>query len=222
MPTSPVRPDASTTPEDVTKTRILKAAIEHFAEKGLKNASVRVICKAAGANHALINYYYGSKQLLFQEVMKHCMDNLNLPRIEMLEQLESSHKNKTVPLEKLVDTFVRNFMSGYAGSDSDTRIFLRFYGRLFTDPDSDEANLPIKLGQEVRERFLDAFSRTLPELSRRDLVNRLIALSGVISVLSVENKYLASHLAPGEYESDDVNNNIDRTIKLGCALFTCK
>ncbi|MCM1989052.1 CerR family C-terminal domain-containing protein [Oceanirhabdus seepicola] len=51
--------------------RILKAAGKIFAKKGFKNASVREICKSAEVNTAAINYYFGNKESLYIEVVKH-------------------------------------------------------------------------------------------------------------------------------------------------------
>jgi AcrR family transcriptional regulator len=50
---------------------LLEAAGEVFAEKGFAKATVRAICDRAGANVAAINYYFGNKQGLYREAIKH-------------------------------------------------------------------------------------------------------------------------------------------------------
>ena len=54
-----------------TKDRILASAILLFESNGFEGASVRAICSQANANIAAINYYYGSKESLYGEVVKH-------------------------------------------------------------------------------------------------------------------------------------------------------
>lgn len=54
--------------------RILEAAGKIFAIKGFKSASVRKICTSADVNTAAINYYFGSKEALYIEVVKHWKD----------------------------------------------------------------------------------------------------------------------------------------------------
>jgi AcrR family transcriptional regulator len=54
---------------DDTRTRLLEAAGEVFAEKGFQAATVREICSHAGANLAAVNYYFGDKQRLYLEVV---------------------------------------------------------------------------------------------------------------------------------------------------------
>ena len=51
---------------DTTKENIMAVAMRLFAEKGLKLVTVREICKAAEVNVALVNYYFGNKNGLYQ------------------------------------------------------------------------------------------------------------------------------------------------------------
>lgn len=53
----------------VTKTRILDAAFRCLATTGYAALSVREIAKDAGVNHALINYYFGTKDRLVIAVL---------------------------------------------------------------------------------------------------------------------------------------------------------
>ena len=54
-----------------TKERVLQAAGGIFAEKGYHDATVAEICEAAGANIAAVNYHYGDKEKLYDEVWRH-------------------------------------------------------------------------------------------------------------------------------------------------------
>ncbi len=51
--------------QDPTKTRLLEAAGEEFAEKGFEAARVRKICIRAEANVASVNYHFGAKEQLY-------------------------------------------------------------------------------------------------------------------------------------------------------------
>ncbi|WP_316770280.1 TetR/AcrR family transcriptional regulator [Pedobacter frigiditerrae] len=52
------------------KTDILRAAETLFAELGFEGTSTRQIAKESGANMAMINYYFGSKEGVFLEIME--------------------------------------------------------------------------------------------------------------------------------------------------------
>src|SRR5262249_29331749 len=56
---------------DDTQQRLLEAAEEIFADKGFNAASIRQICKLAGANIAAVNYYFGDKERLYIEAVKY-------------------------------------------------------------------------------------------------------------------------------------------------------
>lgn len=66
-----------------TREAILAAAEVEFAEKGYELASVRTICKAAGANVALANRYFGSKQELYKLVAQRLFGDLGAPLAEI-------------------------------------------------------------------------------------------------------------------------------------------
>jgi AcrR family transcriptional regulator len=57
-----------------TRERLLNAAGEVFAEKGFHAASVREICERAGANLASVNYYFRSKEKLYEAVVLRTFD----------------------------------------------------------------------------------------------------------------------------------------------------
>ncbi|MFE4754963.1 TetR/AcrR family transcriptional regulator [Streptomyces mirabilis] len=67
--TRPDPPRASSKAADARQ-RILAAALNEFAEKGLSGARVESIARAADVNIRMLYYYYGSKERLFEEVLR--------------------------------------------------------------------------------------------------------------------------------------------------------
>jgi len=55
---------------DRTRDKLIEAAGRVFAEKGYQGATVREICRAAGANVASVNYTFGDKLGLYTEVLR--------------------------------------------------------------------------------------------------------------------------------------------------------
>ncbi|MEJ7556950.1 MAG: TetR/AcrR family transcriptional regulator [Pedobacter sp.] len=73
---------------------ILEAAEKLFSELGYEGASTRQIAKEAGANMAMINYYFGSKEGVFMEIMgqriadfKTQLHEIKMAKVTVMEKL---------------------------------------------------------------------------------------------------------------------------------------
>ena len=49
----------------------MQKAVELFSEYGFDNTPIRELCQLAGVNVAMINYYFGSKEKLFEAIIEH-------------------------------------------------------------------------------------------------------------------------------------------------------
>ncbi|MBC3192738.1 TetR/AcrR family transcriptional regulator [Pseudonocardia sp. C8] len=58
-------PDTVTSPRD----QLLQAAVEHFAEHGVADRSLRSIATAIGTSHRMLIYHFGSREGLIAEVV---------------------------------------------------------------------------------------------------------------------------------------------------------
>jgi len=69
---------------DDTKTRLIDAAGEAFAERGYDAVGVREICQQADANVAAVNYHFGDKRGLYVACLRHAqscrVDELATPQ----------------------------------------------------------------------------------------------------------------------------------------------
>jgi len=84
------------------KQAILEAAEKLFCETGYEGTSTRQIAKESGANMAMINYYFGSKEGVFMEIMTSRIAGFT-------SQLKIINEDKVSALEKL-----HKVIEGYA------------------------------------------------------------------------------------------------------------
>jgi AcrR family transcriptional regulator len=87
-----------------SRDRILEAAGEVFAECGFRSATIRRICERAGVNVAAINYYFGGKQKLYSEVLKHWSEYA-LKKYPLLLGV-----GEEAPVEERLKAFVRSLL----------------------------------------------------------------------------------------------------------------
>ncbi len=60
-----------------TVDRLLQVAVEVFAEHGFRDATVREICARANTNVASVNYYFRSKEALYQQALTFAFQQAN-------------------------------------------------------------------------------------------------------------------------------------------------
>ena len=72
MQVSPVRTSAMRKPKapEANRARIVKAAIDEFASRGFKGASMDAIAARTHTTRALINYYFGGKEQIYLAVLE--------------------------------------------------------------------------------------------------------------------------------------------------------
>jgi AcrR family transcriptional regulator len=73
-----------------TQDRILAAATKVFAERGFKDATIRMICREAEVNVALVNYYFRSKAELYKAVIAHLFEDVAKPMMAIPDQVRDA------------------------------------------------------------------------------------------------------------------------------------
>lgn len=97
-------PTATDVPGD-TRTRLIEAAGEVFAEAGFNQATIRDICARAGANIAAVNYHFRDKETLYAETVAHAH------RYSMEQYPMDGGVASSAPVEHRIEGFIRSFLA---------------------------------------------------------------------------------------------------------------
>lgn len=160
-----------------TKDRILGAAEELFAQFGFAGTSLRQVTSRADVNIAAVNYHFGSKENLVNEVFRRRMDEMSAQR---LSQLRSAVAQSPCELESVLAAFVAPALA-LAQDRHGGGAFIRVIARAYAEKnDSLRRFLSDQYGHVLRE-FAKAIAGCVPALSKEELYWRLDFLSGALT-----------------------------------------
>ena len=112
-----------------TKERILNAAEQLFCDCGFDNTSLRAITSEADVNLASVNYHFGSKKQLIQEVLARYLKVL-MPALDQ-KIMVMAQKNNNVPTENLFVALVEPLLALESVRPNGTRIFVQLFARAY-------------------------------------------------------------------------------------------
>ena len=108
---------------ETTRDKIMAAAWDVFAEKGYDGARMQEIADRAGANKAMIFYYFSSKDALFEGIIKETFGQMfqafqgiiaeeNIEPVELLPKIVRVHLNMLAANPRLPKVLIREINSG--------------------------------------------------------------------------------------------------------------
>lgn len=160
-----------------TKDRILGAAEELFAQFGFSGTSLRQVTSRADVNIAAVNYHFGSKENLVNEVFRRRMDGMSADR---LSALKTALEQSPGELEPVLAAFVEPALA-LAQDRHGGAAFVRVVARAYAEKnDSLRKFLSDHYGHVLRE-FAKAIATCVPSLSKEELYWRLDFLAGALT-----------------------------------------
>jgi AcrR family transcriptional regulator len=160
-----------------TKDRILGAAEELFAQHGFAGTSLRQVTTRADVNIAAVNYHFGSKENLVNEVFRRRMDEMSARRLAQLKTALQQHPGELEPvLAAFVEPALAMAQDRHGGG-----AFIRVIARAYAEKnDNLRKFLSDQYGHVLRD-FAKAIAGCVPALGKEQLYWRLDFLSGALT-----------------------------------------
>ncbi len=166
------------TPHFSTKERILGAAETLFAQHGFAGTSLRQVTSRADVNLAAVNYHFGSKENLINEVFRRRMDEMSQARMQALEAARLLEMPARLPavLAAFIEPALALTLDRQGGS-----AFVRVLARAYAEKNERLRKfLSDNYGTVLRE-FSRALAECLPDISKEQLYWRLDFVAGALT-----------------------------------------
>lgn len=156
------------------KDSILDAAEVDFSHRGYAGTTLREVAVSCGVTQALITYYFGTKQQLFEEVFLRRATRISADRVQLLRQMEA--RGEDANLEEIVRAFLKPIIALRATVSG--RAFIRLQARLHMEPPEVSYKLRNMAYSESTKAYVDALRKVLPGLPEKDLYWRVTLMIG--------------------------------------------
>ena len=179
-----------------TKERILGAAEELFAQQGFGATSLRQVTSRADVNIAAVNYHFGSKENLVNEVFRRRMDEMSGHRLSMLEEARRSRPGE---LEAILAAFVEPALALAAGRNGGGA-FIRVIARAYAEQNDGLRGFLSERYGHVQREFARAIAECVPGLAKEQLYWRLDFLGGALTYAMADFGLIKRPSGVGEAE----------------------
>lgn len=197
-------------PRSQTARQLKRSALKLFAERGIDGVTVRQIADAAGQkNHAVVGYYFGSKEALIQELIVDGAREIDERRNAALDVLEAQGGPDT--LLEVMEILVRTSVQPEPSPDECYNRFIvhlqQSHRALFMEALAGRWN-------SGYHRCLDHFRALLPDVPATTLNQRLVFLgTGLGGILAGRESELSDRSrSHPTWSSDETLTHIARSM----------
>lgn len=177
-----------------TKSKLLDTATQIFAEFGFDSVSTRDLVTMSGVNLCTINYYFGSKQNLYDAVIDSIVENVNTNVMCQIDKFIA--ENKTSPMKCLL--YSMNAFFDYLFSSKVSNYMALIAVREFLIPSGHESRLYKKVIEPVRAKMLTMImeatgcSKQVAYIYSHSLVSQVTSLKLMQNIERYSNSFFKS------------------------------
>jgi AcrR family transcriptional regulator len=193
-----------------TQKCLLDAAEELYAQKGLDGTSIRDITTKAGRNQASINYFFGNKQELYEELFRR---RLRKMRDVRLAAIKAAMKGKPT-LEKLLGAYAVAFLEPFSDPKRSRR-FMQLFAREIVEQRLPKNMFLEEMATPVMASLEEAVTAICPNLDKHDLQMCIHSIVGqLVHVMHIKTMFEGEQ---GTIATFDFDETIDHIVKFSSA-----
>jgi AcrR family transcriptional regulator len=205
---APARRRSQAERREAARERILDAAEELFGARGFYGVTLREVAMQAGADTALLHYYFRGKAELFNSVLGRRAEQVNRTRMDSLEAYERSHGDEMTP-RGILWAYLKPTLELITRGGPAMRNYGRVVAKVNSSSVTDEFNVSVTPWDPVVHKVVGMLKRIRPECREEDLYWLYHMMSGAISLSFAETGRIDT-LSNGRCKSADLDTIFDR------------
>jgi AcrR family transcriptional regulator len=174
--TSSAKPSSAIQPD--SPQRLVQAAREVLAEQGLAGFKVLDVAARANANVALINYHFGGRDGLLDEVVRRTATEVAQARATRLSQLLEISAGAMPDPRAVVHCWIDPWIENVRRKDNREVMMLMLHLMFAADVDHERKERLLEGNLEITARFVDVLAQCYPEVSRSKMAWRMLCAVG--------------------------------------------
>jgi AcrR family transcriptional regulator len=183
---------------------ILDAAEVDFSQRGYAGTSLKEVAASCGVTQALITYYFGTKQQLFEQVFLRRAMLISEERVTLLHELS---EGKDASVRDIVRAFLLPLVA--LRKTDGGRAFIRLQARLHTEPPEISYSLRSTAYGDSTDAYVEALRAALPGLPAKDLYWRVTMMIGAY-LYAFSDTHRLDVLAKGACDPWDANETLEQ------------
>jgi len=173
----------SALPGPDSRARLLHAARELLAERGLSGFKVLDVAARAQANVAMINYHFGNRDGLMDEVIRLEANSVARERAARLARLLDSRSPSLPSPGDVLRCWLEPMFENVAVAENREVMMLMVHLMFAADVSQERKTHLLDEALVVTGRFLDVLSQCLPDVPRETLAWRMLCVVGATYVV---------------------------------------
>ena len=168
--------------------KLLDAAELMFADHGYDGTSLRDIAEAAEQNLASSTYYFGTKEKLFEEVVRRRAVEFISARLEALARINPDELTASENVRLLIEAFATPILKAAYGRSKQHQAYHRIMARLINE----KRWIPLfqRYYNETDDIFIKRWRQAMPHADEASLLDALSFLVGsILSACSYTNRF---------------------------------
>jgi AcrR family transcriptional regulator len=195
---------------------ILDAAEKLFSVHGFHGVTVRAVAVECGVDSALVHYYFGTKQELFDAVFARRSALINQDRLDAMTRYEEEYGDD-MTVEGVASAFLMPLLDRARHSDPGWKNYFALLGLVNNSRGWGAETMTSNFDPVVR-RFIGLLQRVLPHAATEDLFYSYHFLTGALC-LTLSDTGRLDRLSEGSASSSDMSAIAPRMIAYAAAGF---